>query len=67
MSQSNEYTAIKKCFTCLEHFLLFTDFGFSEATASFLAGVYHVSESKTEFAELAQHFLREQTRRRIKP
>jgi hypothetical protein len=57
----NNYVPINDCWKCLEHFLLYTDFGLSEATAGFLAGLYHVTEEKgvnSHFSKLAQELLR---------
>lgn len=60
MTQDN-YVPINKCFKCLEHFLLYVDFGLSESVAGLLAGLYHIAEEKSEltkFQHLAQELLR---------
>jgi hypothetical protein len=55
------YIPINDCFTCLEQYLMYVDFGMSEASSSFLAGLFHVTEEKgtqEHFAVLAQEFLK---------
>lgn len=57
----DKYTPINQCFECLEHFLLFVDFGLSESMAGLLAGLYHIAKEKSEldrFQHIAQEFLR---------
>lgn len=61
MMDPAEYVPISDCFKCFEHFLLYIDFGLSEATAGFLSGLYHVTEEKgiqSHFEKLAQELLR---------
>lgn len=64
MTQSN-YTPINECFECLEHFLLLTDFGFSNSAAGLVAGLYHVTENKNLFPKLVRAFLRSRAVPRI--
>ena len=63
---SSNYIPIKHCYTCLEHFLLYVDFGLSEATAGFLAGLYHVVEDRDRFEESAHALLRSKVGLRTK-
>lgn len=44
------------CIECLEHVLLYIDFGFSESTAIFLAGLGHVCQTPA-FGKLVKEHL----------
>jgi hypothetical protein len=61
MSNPNsEYTPVNECFTCLEDYLLFIDFGLSEVSAGHLASMRHVLEARggeKYFPKFAREFL----------
>jgi len=50
------YKLHNECLECLEHYLLFLDVGFANATSGFFAGLWHVTKDQrtSQFQKLAR-------------